>query len=531
MPEVNGVEVRGQVSGRHAEILTGDALGFLAGLHREFDRTRLRLLEERQRRLARLNAGERLDFRSDAQEVRDGNWTIGSIPDDLQDRRVEITGPTDRKMVINALNSGARVFMADFEDSNVPTWDNMVTGQANLVDAVNRTIDFTNPDGKTYKLNDDIATLLVRPRGWHLEERHVVVDGAPLAGGLFDFGLYMWHNARTLLESGTGPYFYLPKLESHTEARLWNDVFQYAQDALGIDRGTIKATVLIETIPAAIEMDEILYEMKDHIVGLNAGRWDYIFSIIKTFRAQRDLVLPDRAQVTMTVPFMRAYTELLIKTCHNRGAQAMGGMAAFVPSRKNPEVNESAIAKVREDKRREATDGCDGTWVAHPDLVGVATEEFDEVLGDRPNQLDRRRDDVSVTAEELQDFIVPGATVTEAGVRNNVNVALRYMESWLRGTGAVTIFNLMEDAATAEIARSQIWQWIRNNARLDDGTTVDVQLIQTIQEEELDEINKSVGDEAFFGGRYKEAQALFERVCLEETFCEFFTLPGSDYLD
>ena len=531
MPGVNGVEVRGPVSGRRAEILTGDALGFLAGLHREFDRTRLRLLEERQRRLARLNAGERLDFRSDTQEVRDGNWTIGSIPDDLQDRRVEITGPTDRKMVINALNSGARVFMADFEDSNVPTWDNMVTGQANLVDAVNRTIDFTNPDGKTYKLNDDIATLLVRPRGWHLEERHVVVDGAPLAGGLFDFGLYMWHNARTLLESGTGPYFYLPKLESHTEARLWNDVFQYAQDALGIDRGTIKATVLIETIPAAIEMDEILYEMKDHIVGLNAGRWDYIFSIIKTFRAQRDLVLPDRAQVTMTVPFMRAYTELLIKTCHNRRAQAMGGMAAFVPSRKNSEVNESAIAKVREDKRREATDGCDGTWVAHPDLVGVATEEFDDVLGDRPNQLDRRRDDVSVTAEELQDFTVPGGTVTEAGVRNNVNVALRYMESWLRGTGAVTIFNLMEDAATAEIARSQIWQWICNNARLDDGATVDVQLIQTIQEEELDEINKSVGDEAFFGGRYKEAQALFERVCLEETFCEFFTLPGSDYLD
>ncbi|MDQ4029186.1 MAG: malate synthase A [Actinomycetota bacterium] len=531
MAGVNGVEVRGPVSGRHAEILTSDALGFLAGLHREFDRTRLRLLEERQRRLARLNAGERLDVRSDTHQVRDGNWTIGSIPDDLHDRRVEITGPTDRKMVINALNSGARVFMADFEDSNVPTWDNMVTGQANLVDAVNRTIDLTNPDGKTYKLNDDIATLLVRPRGWHLEERHVVVDGAPLAGALFDFGLYMWHNGRRLLESGTGPYFYLPKLESHTEARLWNDVFQYAQDALGMDRGTIKATVLIETIPAAFEMDEILYEMKDHIVGLNAGRWDYIFSIIKTFRAQRDLVLPDRAQVTMTVPFMRAYTELLIKTCHNRGAQAMGGMAAFVPSRKNPEVNESAIAKVREDKTREANDGCDGTWVAHPDLVGVATEEFDEVLGDRPNQLDRRRDDVSVTAEELQNFTVPGGTVTEAGVRNNVNVALRYMESWLRGTGAVTIFNLMEDAATAEIARSQIWQWIRNNARLDDGATVDVQLIQTIQEEELDEINKSVGDEAFFGGRYKEAQALFERVCLEETFCEFFTLPGSDYLD
>jgi malate synthase len=531
MPGMNGIEVKGPLSGRHAEILTSEALEFLAGLHREFDRTRRRLLEERQRRLARLNAGEHLDFRPETQEVREGDWSIGSIPEDLQDRRVEITGPTDRKMVINALNSGARVFMADFEDSNVPTWDDMVTGQANLVDAVNRTIDFRNPDGKTYNLEDEIATLLVRPRGWHLEERHVVVDGAPLAGGLFDFGLYVWHNARTLLDSGTGPYFYLPKLESHTEARLWNDIFQYAQDALRIDRGSIKATVLIETIPAAFEMDEILYELRDHIVGLNAGRWDYIFSIIKTFRARRDLVLPDRAQVTMTVPFMRAYTELLIKTCHDRGAQAMGGMAAFVPSRKNPEVNESAIEKVREDKRREATDGCDGTWVAHPDLVGVATEVFDDVLGDRPNQLDRRRDDVSVTAEDLQNFTVPDGTVTEAGVRNNVNVALRYMESWLRGTGAVTIFNLMEDAATAEIARSQIWQWIRNNARVDDGATVDVQLIQTIQEEEIDEINKSVGDEAFFGGRYKEAQALFERVCLEETFCEFFTLPGSDYLD
>jgi malate synthase len=531
MPGVNGVEVRGPVSGRHAEILTSDALEFLAGLHREFDRTRRRLLDERQRRLARLNAGEHLDFRPETQEVRDGDWSVGSIPEDLQDRRVEITGPTDRKMVINALNSGARVFMADFEDSNVPTWDNMVTGQANLVDAVNRTIDFTNPDGKSYKLEDETATLLVRPRGWHLDERHVVVDGAPLAGGLFDFGLYVWHNARTLLDSGTGPYFYLPKLESHEEARLWDDVFQYAQDRLRIDRGTIKATVLIETIPAAFEMDEILYELKDHIVGLNAGRWDYIFSIIKTFRARRDLVLPDRAQVTMTVPFMRAYTELLIKTCHNRGAQAMGGMAAFVPSRKNPEVNESAIEKVREDKRREATDGCDGTWVAHPDLVGVATEVFDDVLGDRPNQLGRRRDDVSVTAEDLQNFTVPGGTVTEAGVRNNVNVALRYMESWLRGTGAVTIFNLMEDAATAEIARSQVWQWIRSGAGLDDRGTVDMQLIQTIQEEELDEINKSVGDEAFFGGRYKEAQALFERVSLEETFCEFFTLPGSDYLD
>jgi malate synthase len=531
MGRVDAVEVRGPVEGRHAEILSDDALAFLGGLHRKFDRTRRQLLDDRQRRLARLNAGERLDFRPETQTVRDADWRVGSTPRDLLDRRVEITGPTDRKMLINALNSGARVFMADFEDSNVPTWENMVTGQVNLVDAVNRTIEFTNPDGKSYKLNDTVATLLVRPRGWHLEERHVVVDGAPMAGSLFDFGLYLWHNARALLDSGSGPYFYLPKLESYLEARLWNDVFEYAQDAMGIDRGTIKSTVLIETIPAAFEMDEMLYELRDHIVGLNAGRWDYIFSIIKTFRARRDFVLPDRAQVTMTVPFMRAYTDLLVKTCHRRGAHAMGGMAAFVPSRKNPEVNETAIEKVREDKRREATDGCDGTWVAHPDLVGVATEEFDAVLGERANQLDRRRDDVSVAADDLQKFTVPGGTVTEAGVRNNVNVALRYMESWLRGTGAVTIFNLMEDAATAEIARSQIWQWIRNNARLDDGTSVDVHVIQSIEEEELDEINKSVGDEAFFGGRFKEAQALFERVCLEETFCEFFTLPGMDYLD
>jgi malate synthase len=531
MAELDGIEVRGPLEGPGAAIVSGEALAFLAGLHREFDFTRRRLLDDRQRRLARLNAGEHLGFRSDTGEVREGDWRIGPTPADLADRRVEITGPTDRKMVINALNSGARVFMADFEDSNVPSWTNMVSGQANLVDAVNRTIDFTSPDGKAYKLNDEIATLLVRPRGWHLDERHVIIDGAPLAGGLFDFGLYLWHNVRALLEFGTGPYFYLPKLESHIEARLWNDVFEYAQDALGIDRGTIKVTVLIETIPAAFEMDEILHELKDHIVGLNAGRWDYIFSIIKKFRARRDFVLPDRAQVTMTVPFMRAYTELLVKTCHKRGAHAMGGMAAFVPSRKNTEVNKTAIEKVREDKKREAGDGFDGTWVAHPDLVSTATDVFDAVLGDRPNQVERRRDEVTVTGEELQNFTVPDGSVSEAGVRNNVNVALRYMESWLRGTGAVTIFNLMEDAATAEIARSQIWQWIRNRQALEDGRVVDVELVQAIEEEELDEINRSVGDEAFFAGRFKEAQALFERVCLEETFCDFFTLPGLDYLE
>jgi malate synthase len=522
--EVAGVQIRGPVEGRHRDILTDDALGFLAGLHREFDSTRRDLLELRQQRQARLNAGEKLDFLTDTMDVRERDWTIEPEPEDLADRRVEITGPTDRKMIINALNSGASVFMADFEDSNVPTWDNIVSGQVNLIDAIDRTIDFTNPDGKKYELQDDTATLLARPRGLHLDERHLLIDGQPIAGPLFDVGLYLWHNARRLLDSGTGPYFYLPKLESHLEARLWNDVFIHAQDVLGIERRTIKATVLIETITAAFEMDEILNELRDHSSGLNAGRWDYIFSIIKRFRAREDLVFPDRAQITMTVPFMRSYTELLVKTCHRRGAHAIGGMAAFVPSRKDPSVNEAAIAKVREDKEREAGDGFDGTWVAHPDLVSVAMEVFERFLGGRPHQLEKRRDDVHLTADELQNFVVPGGEVTEDGVRNNVNVGLRYLESWLRGTGAVTIFNLMEDSATAEIARSQIWQWIHRGI-------VDADKVQAIQEEELESIRDSIGDELYQEGRFKEAQALFERVCLEDEFVEFLTIPGSEYID
>jgi malate synthase len=518
------VEVRGPLEGRNRDILADDALAFLAGLHREFDRTRRDLLEQRQRRQARLNAGEQLDFLADTRHVREGDWSVSPARPDLADRRVEITGPTDRKMVINALNSGASVFMADFEDSNVPAWDNMLSGQVNLIDAIERSIDFKNPDGKVYELNDDVATLLVRPRGWHLDERHVLVDGEPMSGALFDAGLYLWHNTRRLLDAETGPYFYIPKLESHLEARLWNDVFLRAQDELGVDSGTIKATVLIETITAAFEMDEILYELRDHSAGLNAGRWDYIFSIIKRFRARNDLVLPDRAQITMTVPFMRSYTELLVNTCHSRNAHAIGGMAAFVPSRKDPSVNESAIEKVKEDKEREAGDGFDGTWVAHPDLVPVALGVFDRVLGDRPNQIEVKRREVNVEASALQDFRVPDGEVTDEGVRNNVHVALRYLESWLRGTGAVTIFNLMEDAATAEIARSQIWQWIRHG-------TVESQRIPAIEEEELDSIRSEIGDEAYLKGRFDDAQALFERVSLEEKFEEFLTLPGSEYLD
>jgi malate synthase len=520
----DGVRVEGPVEGRHKEILTDDALSFLAGLHREFEPTRRNLLELRQQRQARLNAGEQLDWLTETKDVREGDWRVEPVPEELADRRVEITGPAERKMVINALNSGASVFMADFEDANVPTWDNMLSGQVNLIDAIDRTIEFTNPDGKTYKLHDDTATLLVRPRGWHLRERHLVIDGEAIAGPLFDVGLYLWHNMRRLLDAGTGPYFYLPKLESHLEARLWNDVFNYAQDEIGIERKTIKATVLIEVINAAFEMDEILYELRDHSSGLNAGRWDYIFSIIKKFRGRRDLVLPDRSEITMTVPFMRAYTELLVKTCHRRGAHAIGGMAAFVPSRKDPSVNESAIAKVREDKEREAGDGCDGTWVAHPDLVPVAADVFERVLGARPNQLNKSRDEVQVTAEELQNFEVPDARATEEGLRNNVNVGLRYLESWLRGTGAVTIFNLMEDSATAEIARSQIWQWVNSG-------TFAAEKVQAVQEEELESIRESLGDELYQKGRFADAQALFERVCLEDEFVEFLTLPGSEYLD
>ena len=511
---VEGVELRAPVSGRGAEILADDALEFVAALHRRFNARREELLRAREERQQRIAAGDLPDFLPETREIRTADWQVDPVPRDLQDRRVEITGPVDRKMVINALNSGARCFMADFEDANSPTWENCVEGQANLIDAIERSIEVVTPE-KEYRLNDETAVLIVRPRGWHLVERHVTVDGEPISASLFDFGLYLFHCGRRQLDAGSGPYFYLPKLESHLEARLWNDVFVAAQEELGLDRGSIKATVLIETILAAFEMEEILYELREHSAGLNAGRWDYIFSIIKKFRDRPDFVLPDRAEVTMTVPFMRAYTELLVRTCHARAAHAMGGMAAFVPSRRDPEVNETAIRKVREDKEREAGDGFDGTWVAHPDLVPVAMEVFDRVLGDRPNQVERRRDDVSVQGFDLLDVRVPGGDVTEEGVTNNVNVGLQYLESWLRGVGAAAINNLMEDAATAEISRAQIWQWVRHGK-------ADAQRVREIEEEELS---------AFGEGRWADARAVFDRVALEDDFVEFLTLPAYDYLD
>jgi len=525
-----GIQVRARVQGRQREIVTEDAVGFVGSLHREFNPERTKLLGRRADQQAARDAGERPDFLPGTAHVREGDWTVAPVPGDLRDRRVEITGPTDRKMVINALNSGARCFMADFEDSNSPTWSNIVDGQVNLVDAIERTIEL-DTDDKHYALHDDVATLLVRPRGWHLHDKHVWIDGEPVAAALLDFGLFFFHNARRLLERGTSPYFYLPKMESHLEARLWNDVFGFAQDQLGIPRGTVKATVLIETVPAAFEMEEILYELRDHSAGLNAGRWDYMFSMIKCFRDDRDFLLPDRNSVTMTVPFMRAYTELLVKTCHKRGAHAMGGMAAFIPSRKRPEVNEKAIAKVREDKEREANDGFDGTWVAHPDLVRVAEEVFDGVLEERPNQVERKRDDVEVSASALLDVSSTPGEITEEGLRNDVNVGIQYISSWLRGNGAAAIYNLMEDAATAEIARSQVWQWVHHGASLGAGPTVTHSLVRETADSELDRIRQEVGDEFFYSqGRPEQSRGLFEQVALAEEFVEFLTLPAYEQL-
>ncbi|HMA37622.1 MAG TPA: malate synthase A, partial [Chloroflexia bacterium] len=457
--------------------------------------------------------------------IRAAAWQVAPAPADLEMRRVEITGPVERKMMINALNSGASMFMADLEDSLSPTWENVIGGQVNLWEAVRRRIAYTSPEGKRYQLNDTIATLLVRPRGWHLVEKHVLVDGAPIAASLFDFGLYFFHNAQELLARGSGPYFYLPKLESHLEARLWNDVFTAAQAALSIPQGTIRATVLIETILAAFEMEEILYELRAHAAGLNAGRWDYIFSAIKKFRNRADLVLPDRAQVTMGVPFMRAYTQLLVRTCHGRGAHAIGGMAAFIPSRKDAQVNEVALRKVREDKEREAGDGFDGTWVAHPDLVPVAREVFDRVVGAPPHQKARLRTDVQVTAADLLALQVPGGQITESGLRSNISVALQYLDSWLRGNGAAAIYNLMEDAATAEISRAQLWQWIRHGARLADARPVDAALYQQIRDQERASL------EAAGSGPYHDAQAILDGLVLAPTFVEFLTIPAYQYLD
>jgi malate synthase len=529
----DAAKVVGPGGDRYDEVLTPEALAFVADLQRTFGRTREELLARRQQRRQQAADTGKLGFLDETKHVRDDtSWKVAPVAD-LTDRRVEITGPTERKMLINALNSGAKVFMADFEDANTPTWPNMVQGQINLTDAIERRIDFTSPEGKDYKLNDTTAMLMPRPRGWHLPEKHVLVDDKPMSGSLFDFGMYFFHNAQRLLDKGTRPYFYLPKMESHLEARLWNDVFNHSQDALGVPRGTIRATVLIETIPAAFEMDEILYELREHSYGLNAGRWDYMFSMIKTFRDRgAEMMLPDRNSVTMTVPFMRAYTELLVQTCHKRGAFAMGGMAAFIPSRKDAEVNEQALTKVRADKEREATDGFDGTWVAHPDLVAVAMEEFDKVLGDRPNQLDKQRPEVAVTADQILAAGETPGEQTGAGLRTNVDVGIRYIESWLRGMGAAAIHNLMEDAATAEISRSQIWQWVHNDVTLaDTGEQVTADLVRKYADEETDKIRDEIGAEAYDSGRFKEARDIFEQVALADDFVTFLTLPAYDLLD
>ncbi|MFL5821783.1 MAG: malate synthase A [Solirubrobacteraceae bacterium] len=530
-----GVELTAGVPDDLTGIVSSPALEWVARLHRSFDARRRELLDARARRAERLTAGELLDFLPETREVREGDWKVSPIPDDLQDRRVEITGPTERKMVINALNSGARCFMADFEDANSPTWDNMIRGHLNLGEAIEGTIEYTAPDGSEYRLGDAPATLLVRARGWHLLDKHVIVDGHPVAGALLDFGLHTFHNAKRLVERGSGPYFYLPKLESHLEARLWNDVFVLAEERFELEPGTIKATVLIETVPAAFEMEEILHELRDHSAGLNAGRWDYIFSMIKCFRDRPEFVLPDRNRVTMTVAFMRAYTELLVRTCHRRGAHAIGGMAAVVPSRADEERNRRAFEGVAADKAREARDGFDGSWVAHPDSVPVAREQFDEVLGERPNQVERQREDVQVSASDLLDAASAGGPegITEEGLRNDVNVGIQYISSWLRGNGAAAIYGLMEDAATAEIARSQVWQWLRHECATAEGQRITRDLVRRVEDSELERVRREVDDDEWFSteGRPDLSRELFERVALSEEFVDFLTIPAYEYVD
>ncbi|GAB4427902.1 MAG: malate synthase A [Chloroflexi bacterium OHK40] len=519
-----GVQITGRITPAYAEILTPEALGLVAELHRRFNGRRAELLARRASRQAELDAGQRPDFLPETAEIRAGDWQIAPFPAQLADRRVEITGPVDRKMIINALNSGAKVFMADFEDANTPSWDNQIEGQINLRDALRRTISFSAPDGRQYALKDDVAVLFVRPRGWHLDEKHVLVDGEPVSGGIFDFALYLTHNARQAITVQGGPYFYLPKLESHLEARLWNEIFLAAQERLGLPPGTIKATVLIETILAAFEMDEILYELREHSAGLNCGRWDYIFSCIKKFRNNPDFVLADRALVTMTTHFMRSYSLLCIKTCHRRGAHAMGGMAAQIPIKNDPAANEAALARVRADKEREATDGHDGTWVAHPGLVPIAMAAFDAVM-QTPNQIARQRDDVHVTADDLLAF-GPAGPITEQGLRLNINVGIQYLGAWLAGNGCVPVFNLMEDAATAEISRAQIWQWIRSpRGVLDDGRKVTKELFRSMLPEELQKVRQILGP-AYESGRYEEAADLFEQITTSDQFVEFLTLPA-----
>ncbi|MDB4950282.1 MAG: aceB [Gemmatimonadetes bacterium] len=526
--EMEGVAVLGESTPDARRVLTPEALAFVVRLHRRFDGRRRELLAARTERQHAIDQGQVPDFPPETASVRAAEWKVAPCPADLQDRRVEITGPTDRKMVVNALNSGASCFMADFEDALSPTWLNVVEGQANLQDAIRRQIDFASPEGKEYKLAEKTAVLIVRPRGWHLTEKHVLVDEEPISASLFDFGLFFFQNARELISRGSGPYFYLPKMENRLEARLWNDVFAFAQDELGIPRGTIRATVLIETILAAFEMDEILYELRDHAAGLNAGRWDYIFSVIKKFNRRGDFVLPDRAQVTMAVPFMRSYAELLVKTCHRRGAHAMGGMAAFIPSRKDAEVNRVALAKVREDKERETGQGFDGTWVAHPDLVPVAKEIFDRVLDGKPNQKDVLREEVEARAEDLLSVGIADGKVTEAGVRLNVSVALQYVDAWLRGNGAVGINNLMEDAATAEISRAQLWQWIRHRAPLAGGEVMTPDVYRQIRDEEVARLceGRDPNDRCL-----REAVELLDKLVLGTEFEPFLTIPAYRLLD
>ncbi len=522
LPE--GVSIGGVVSPDFEKVLTKEAVAFVADLQRRFNPRREELLAARAERQKRLDAGEKPDFLPETAKIRESDWTVAPLPQDILDRRVEITGPVDRKMIINALNCGANVFMADFEDASTPRWTNMVDGQFNLASAVHREIDYVDPQtGREYRLNDKTAVLFVRPRGWHLPEKHMTVDGVPMSGSLFDFGLYFFHNAKELLARGSGPYFYLPKMESHLEARLWNDVFVHAQDALGVPQKSIKATVLIETILAAFEMDEILWELRDHSAGLNCGRWDYIFSFIKKFREHEWSVLPDRAQVTMTAHFLRSYSQLLIKTCHRREVHAMGGMAAQIPIKNDAAANEAAMDRVRADKKREAGDGHDGTWVAHPGLVAIAKAEFDAVMKGA-NQIARKRQDVHISAADL--IAVPEGTKTEAGLRQNVAVGIGYVEAWLRGTGCVPLFNLMEDAATAEISRAQVWQWVRHGQTLQDGRPVTKELVREIVREEQDKVKAAMGEEAYANGRYEDAAQLMINLVEQPAFEEFLTLPA-----
>ena len=528
------IDVRGTVAGGAESVVTEDALHFLARLHREFNARRLDLLARRKERQARFDMDGTLDFRPETREVREGDWQVAPAPEPLRRRRVEITGPTDPKTVINALSSGADGYMADFEDANSPTWANMVLGQVNLVEAIEGRLSHDDPDKGEYRLGGDLATLHVRPRGWHLDEKHLIMDSKPLSGSLVDTGLFLFHNAHRLLDRGAGPSFYLPKLETFNEARLWEHVLRFCEDELKLERGTIAVTVLIETVPGALEMEEILFELRERPAALNAGRWDYIFSMIKCFRERPEFILPDRSKVTMTVPFMRAYTDLLVATCHRRGAHAMGGMAAFLPSRSDEEANDRAEEKLRQDKAREAHDGFDGTWVAHPDFVQTAAEEFESVLGDRPNQVDRRRDEVEVSAADLLDAGSAGGAeeITEDGLRSNVNVALQYISSWLRGDGAAAINGLMEDAATAEIARAQVWQWRHHGCSLDEDREIDADLVRDVVADELERIREEIGDDDWFRrqGRPDDTSAIFEEVALGADFIDFLTLVAYERL-